>query len=422
MRRQVLSLLILSVLLGSGLSYGQERGGFNLDNFITEVLERNPSIMGAEQDWLATQRTPDRVGSYEDPMITYTRWLSTPETRVGPQTNVFMLNQRIPFPGKLGKMEDMAWEDATATGEKYQLTRRDVVLMAKQLYYELFRVDASLRVIDDYLQLLKNFLSVAETKYTTGEGIQANVLKTQVELTTVLERQINFRAMRQGLVARINALRDRPESTQVTSVNEVEVSMLIVQDSALVRYALEARQEIGIAQAMVRKSNLAQDLAHLDYYPNFTFGVSYVTIPSGFSMSAKEDGKDPYSVSLGINLPIMLGKRSAAVEETKAVHAASELRLRNVRNMITSEVSDLVSQLRESEQSLAIYQEGLLSQTQSSLESAMSAYQTGKIEYMNLLDAFRMLLQVKLGYIGEQSRYGKTMASLEKAVGGRLPG
>jgi len=420
MRLRVLSLLTLFVILLPTAGKGQEIEQFRLDSFITDVVERNPSIQGAEQEWIASQQRPSVVGSYDDPMITFTRWLSTPETRVGPQVNAFMLNQRIPFPGKLGKMENMAEEDANAAGERYSISRRDLIVMAKLAYYDLYRVDASLEILDEYLHLLNDFLAVAETQYTTGDGIQANVFKTQVEVSTILDKQVQFRAMRQGVIARINALRNRSQTTPVGRITAVDVNTLVVQDSVLVESALSARQELGIASAMIRKSESAQEFAELDYYPNFTLSAAYVTIPSGFS-PAPDAGKDPYSIGIGINIPIMFGRRNAAVEEAKATNAANTFRLANLQNNITSEVLDINSQVRESRQSLEIYRQGLLVQAQSSLESAMGAYQTGKIEYLSLLDAYRMILQVRLGYVNEQSRYGKVVAALERAGGGRLP-
>jgi cobalt-zinc-cadmium efflux system outer membrane protein len=57
-------------------------------------------------------------------------------------------------------------------------------------------------------------------------------------------------------------------------------------------------------------------------------------------------------------------------------------------------------------------------QSQSALESALSAYSTGKLDFLNLLDSERMLLQARLAYVEQQSNYQKTLAALERAVGG----
>ncbi|MCH8874024.1 TolC family protein, partial [candidate division KSB1 bacterium] len=66
-------------------------------------------------------------------------------------------------------------------------------------------------------------------------------------------------------------------------------------------------------------------------------------------------------------------------------------------------------------------EQGLLVQAESSRESAMASYGTGKLDFLNLLDAERMLLNLNLGYRKEQANYQKQLAALERAVGGELP-
>ena len=61
-----------------------------------------------------------------------------------------------------------------------------------------------------------------------------------------------------------------------------------------------------------------------------------------------------------------------------------------------------------------------MTQAESSLESALSSYRTGKLDFLDLLDAERMLLNLNLGYVKEQAGYQKYVAALEKAVGGEF--
>ena len=82
----------------------------------------------------------------------------------------------------------MAKQNALAEEQRYHASIRDVVFKVKQAYYDLYWVDRSIGTLNQYLALLQDFTWIAEQKYATGQGIQANVLKSQVEISSTIER------------------------------------------------------------------------------------------------------------------------------------------------------------------------------------------------------------------------------------------
>jgi outer membrane protein TolC len=94
----------------------------------------------------------------------------------------------------------------------------------------------------------------------------------------------------------------------------------------------------------------------------------------------------------------------------------------NLENKVRAEIRDINYRLELSDRTLDLYEQGLMAQAESSLQSALASYTTGKLDFLNLLDAERMLLNLNLGYIKEQASYQKQIAELERAVGGKLQG
>lgn len=408
------------LLLFPSLVFGQNGQAPVLDDLISEALLSNPGLEAVEQRWQASRQLRPQMSSYDDPMFSYTRWLRSPETRVGPQENVLMFSQRIPFPGKLGVKGKFADEIAGADEAQYKATARDVVFNVKRAYYDLYRVDQSLRILDDYLVLLRNFTRVAEQKYVTGEGIQASVLKSQVEISMILDRKLSFERQRAGIVARINALRDRPADTPMGRAATIDPGRYTMPESLVVQYALAARQELHAADARIRQSEFGVRLAHLAYKPDFNVQASYISVPKKSSQFS-DSGKDAFSIMVGVNIPIRLKRRRAAVSEANARVEANRLTRENIENTVSAEIMDFYFQMKNTATTLDLYDQGLILQAESSLESALSAYQTGKLNFLDLLDAERMLLQVRLGYAREQSNYARSLAALEWAAGGELP-
>lgn len=401
----------------TGASDLKTKAPVSLNYLIQEAAQNNPAIQAAEKRYLAFLNIPSQVSTLPDPMLSYTRWIENVETRVGPQENVFMLTQRIPFPGKLGLKGEIANQDAEAAQYHLSAVRRDVIFKVKTTYFNLYKVDRSKQILDQYLDLLRDFAQVATTRYSTGQGIQAQVLKAHVEISNIIVKQLNFDKMRTGVVTRMNALLDQPVNAPIGLVVVIDSCRIQLNENQLLQRALAQRQELLANQSMIRKAEFAKRLAKKNYYPDFNIQATYITIPK-VNNSFSDSGKDPFGILVGINLPIWLGGRKAGVNQAEENILAQNLSYENLMNHVQAEVADLIFQIKTLAEILDLYEQGLLTQAESSLQSAIAAYQTGKLDFLNLLDAERMLLQLRLAYTNEQANYCKQVAALERAVGG----
>lgn len=388
-----------------------------LNDLIKQALQNNPAIKAAERRWRAAQTRPSQVSTLPDPVFSYTRFGESVETRVGPQEQVFSLSQRLPFPGKLSSKELVSQKEALIEQQKFEMVKRDVVYQVKAAYYDLYRIDHSLEVLDNYLAVLEDFTQVAQVKYATGQGIQANVLKAQVEISDVIKRRIDFDKMRQSVSARLNALLGRSQERGLPVVMTVDTQRVTIDETALLARAKQNRQEIHALNAGIAKTQYMRRLAKRNFWPDLNVQANLIDVSEGMS-SAPDAGKNAWSVMLGINLPIWFGQRQAAVREADELTAANRESLEDTENKIAAEIRDLVVQVRLAERALELYEQGLLTQAETSLESALASYRTGNLDFMSLLDAERMLLNLNLGYVKEQAHYRKQLAALERATGG----
>ncbi|MEE9169946.1 MAG: TolC family protein [bacterium] len=423
LRTLIMLLLLPGGILGEASAQTTDDLDFSadvkLENLIAVASQNNPAIQAAEKRYRAFLNIPDQVSTLPDPMLSFTRWIENVETRVGPQENVFMLSQRIPFPGKLGLKGKIAGQDAEAARHQLSAVRRDVIFKVKMTYYSLYRIDRSLQILEQYLDLLRDFAQVATTKYATGQGIQAQVLKAHVEISNVIAKQLSFEKMRTGVGAAMNALLDRPSHSPIALVAEIDSSRIQLNEDRLLERAVAERQELLANQSMIQKAEFATSLAKKNYYPDFNIQATYITVPKVNDMFP-DSGKDPFGIMFGINIPIWLGARKAGVRQADENFSAQRLKYENLMNQVEAEIADITFQIKTTGETLDLYERGLLIQAESSLKSATAAYQTGKLDFLNLLDAERMLLQLRLAYTNEQANYFKQIAALERAIGGNL--
>lgn len=395
-----------------------EAASFSLADLIQEARERSPEVLAAEAEWLAAKKRVWADSSLPDPMAGYDVMGSMVETRVGPQKNRFMIEQEIPFPGKLLEKARMALDEAKAAHQRYQAIDRDVTNKLTKLYYELYFIDASLGVIEEVKGLLKQFEGVARSRYAGVEGSQRDVAKAQSEVSMSLERIFLLKQEREIVAAMLNALLDRDPFTPVGRAALPEKPGLVPPLVDLVNLTLQNRQEIKEMEAMVSKSRHAKRLAKLAYIPDLKVGFEYTRVGSGSTMEAPDmDGRDSWMFPLRINIPLWQNRIIPEIQEAQKRKEASEARLLGARNTAFYEVKEAYHRFETAIKITELYETAVIPQAKLALASDRAAYEAGKSDFLNLVDSERVYLNAKLNHIQFYTEALKSYADLVRATG-----
>lgn len=394
-----------------------------LRDYVLDALGRNPSIQeAAARSRAALQRVP-QVTSLPDPSLTIAQSIITPETRVGSQLNTFTLTQAYPWFGKRELRGEVAGQEAAASQEMYRARQRQVIADVKTAFYNLAYVDAAIRISREESALLDHYEQLARTRYATGQGLQHAVIKIQAEITTVTNRLQILSQQRETLAARLNTLRDRPPEEAVPELDALASIPAVALDlTSLYRLGEDHRQELLASRALVRRDEKAVDLAKKDYRPDLMFGVSYANIIGRDVVPAPVDnGKNALVFSVGLTLPIWRDRYAADVQQAAENLSAQQQGTSALVNEIQFAIRDQVVRVQTLADQTALFDKVLIPQADESLKSTESAYETGQVGVLDLLDSERVLLQVRLGNARQRADYLLALTALERAVGTRFP-
>ena len=116
------------------------------------------------------------------------------------------------------------------------------------------------------------------------------------------------------------------------------------------------------------------------------------------------------------------GKTNCAgvIEEAMAEIKVAKANRENMRTMIQREIGESFAKAEAFKRSVELYREGLLSQAELSFRTALAAYQTGRAEFVSLLEARRALREAQMGYYRSLVGLLQNLADLERAVGREL--
>lgn len=417
--RKVFSAALIWILIGgSALGVSQERSEKKviLSDIIQEALERNPLIKSAYEDWQASLEKVPQVKSLPDPMLSFSLFGQSIETRLGPQRNKISLSQQVPFFGKLSLRGKVADRGASILEEQYSKVKADIVLSVKLSYYSLYWFDKVIQISQEEKDVLRRLSRIAQKKYETGRASQQDVLKAQLEISKVEDKILNLRQGKKAVVTALNSLLNRAPDSSVGEVEEPAISPFEMDIERLYQLAEGGRPELRKAQRLVERNEESLKLAKKNYYPDFKLMFDYVDIGGGTTTHIK-DGRDAWMGSIGINIPIWRKKLHAAEAEVALELRASQESYQDIKNDTFSKINELYHEVKTGEEQITLYKYSLLPQAEQAFKASEVGYLAGKVDFLNLLDSERMVLAIKSGFHKSISDFGKSLARLERVVG-----
>jgi outer membrane protein TolC len=387
----------------------------SVDALIQQVLARNPTLAQMVAAWQAASARYPQVTSLDDPMLAVTLGPQTYfSNTVNPAYRV-NIQQKFPFPGKLGLRGQVAQAEASAAGLDVDDMRLQLVQSAQDAFYEYYLADRSLEVNAENLRLLKRFRENAKTRYENNLVPQQDFLQADVEIGRENERRLALEEMRHIVIARINTLMHLPpDSPLPPPPNRLSVSESLAEAKELRATALSRRPDLQALAKRIDADQAALALANKEFYPDFTPFAMYDRFMGNNSQS------QPLAMMIGVsvNLPVRRDRRFAAVEEAQARLNQRRAELERQIDQVNFQVQEAYEKVYKSEQAVRIYEKTILPAAKLNVEAAQSAYETGKIPFLSLIEAQRNIVTLRDRYYEAVADYFRRWATLERVIGG----
>jgi len=410
---QSLKRMFVSGVLFLGLSIvGVPVLATGLDDLVLEALNNNPDLAAMKARWEQNSYRAPQVGSLNDPILSLT--LSNyPHDDFSRDTtpmtgNEVKLAQMFPFPGKLENRSALAqeqakWFKAAYYDSHYQLARK-----VKDAWYRLYFKQMAIGVVERNMKLVDDIIRLTEVRYETGSGLQQDVLKAQVKRSRLMDQLISLQQQKRVIEAELNRLLNRPAGTFEVP-GKLNLPRTEITLDEFQRSGVEKRPMNAAYQALVKRYRYQKKLAALDDYPDVTLWGSWRFRDSNLP----DEGTDFVSAGVSFNLPVYREKRRAAVAEADAALRMAEYQTMGFRSSVSESIQKAYARMQETLEQSELYSEGIIPQTSQSFQSALGAYQVGKVAFVSLLDALMTTFKAEMDYYRVSSEYLRSLAWLE---------
>lgn len=416
-------ILFLSIYLTTFIVYAEKNSVISiteqttLEGYINYALLNNPGIRAAYNRWKSSHEVIRQVKSLPDPKLNFAYFIKEVETRVGPQKGKIGFMQMFPWFGKLALRGDIAYEMSEIRKERIQKLKLKLTYKFKKAWYELYYINRALLIIEENQQLLEYLEGVMRVKYTTGQASHSNLIKVQVELDKLRDLYSTTADMRQPVIAQLNSLLNREPNKQVFTPSVIDKYPIYMSKKEIVKKLRRNNPDLKIVDHKIKRDKTRIKLARKNYYPDISLGLDYIFTEKSLMPDVKDNGKNPLVAMMSINIPLRFSKYNAALKEAQLSQRAEELQRKQRENQLIAKVEMSFFKIKNADRKISLYKDSLIPKAEKAFAVTQSAFESGKVDFMNLIDSQRILLGFSLAYERSLTTFNQTTAELEMFIG-----
>ena len=377
-----------------------------LSNYLQFAIVSQPQVRAAYFDWAASVERITVERSLPDPKLTLQAYIQDVLTSLMPG-----LMQDFPGPGKLKAAGNAATAESRTKYFAFETAALETAFAVKQAFYQLWFLDEKIRINRETLDLLADLEKSARTQNEVGKVTLQDVYRAQIEQDRLVTEISNLEDSRRPLTAQfkgaLGLTRDQPDPAPPAGF---ETTPLDLNGDELLDTAFARNPRLKAMEAEVRLAEASMAVAHKSKVPDFSAGLQAEVYSPPF-----------YWPQASMSLPIWRDKIAAQIAAARADKRAAEARLTSGQITVTVDFAMKTYAYREATRDLALLQEKLIPKARKSLEIARAGYLAGQIDFFNLTDAGRTLLNFQLEEVEARARREIILADLSLSIAGIAP-
>ena len=382
---------------------------------VTDIaLRSRAEVAAANARAEALAQRPAIVSALEDPMVSpsidhYPFDMMEEEGGGRRYDWSVTVEQRFPLSGVRGYRRAAAHADAQRAKAVANGTELDVVLEAQRSYFMLLERRRMQSVIEEQLRLARQLVSASSSRYSSGTGLQADVLRAEVEVARVQSAQQSLAAQIRAAEAMLNTSLGRPAQDRVPELQYSGRYDEPLPVAAALDRALRSRPELIAGATEVDRAVAEIDVMRSMYKPMATVRVGRAS-----TMAEGPGGM----VMIGVSVPIWRERLRSGVAEAKAMERMAYADLEAMRRMVEGEAMAARESVSAARTQVLVLESEVMPRALAATDSALSAYASGQGTLVSVIESARALWEVQAEQVMADSALGEAWARLERSIGG----
>ncbi|MBJ7882600.1 TolC family protein [Gelidibacter salicanalis] len=301
--------------------------------------------------------------------------------------------QMLPWFGTISARENYAASMADAQFVEVTIAKRKLALSVSQFYYLLYDIRAKQEVLDKNIALLETYERLALTSLEVGKASAVDVLRLQIRQNELQQEVEVLTQQNKGIQAAMNSLMNRQYDKEVSVVSALEIP----EDDNFYSYeSLSVNPELLKYDKLYESIEQSELLNQKESGPMVGFGVEYINLEN--SPMITSSFKDMVMPMLSVSIPIFNTKYKSQTKQNELRKQEIQSQKDERLNVLKADLSKAISQRNQSRIKFNT-QEQNLKQAEDAEEILIKNYETGTINFNDVLDIQELQLKFQMAQI-----------------------
>src|SRR5690554_1422677 len=387
------------ILLASLLVFTWSSQGQQLETYIEEAIQNNPNIQAVEkQHAIATERISE-VNALPNTEFSAGYMFGKEEMPMMWQGE-FSVMQMLPWFGTISAREQYATAVADADFLEIDIAKRKIAMTLSQSYYRLYEIAKKQEVLDSNIQLLQVYEQMALTSVEVGQASAVSVLRLKLRQNDLLEKK---EVLEQDYAAELTVFNTIMNRDKVENIAIIDSLIIPGSDAAIDFERLNLHPELTKFEQLNNVVSQADALNKKESAPQLGVGMEYMYFT---------EMPDMVMPMVSISIPIFNKKYKSISRQNKLKYEALDIQKQAIQNSLTSALQTAIRSRNAARIRLET-QDKNLKDAGNATEILFKNYETGTIDFREVLDVQELQLQFQLSRIEAIGDYFKQTSIIE---------
>lgn len=372
-----------------------------LQAYIQEAEKNNPEIQAYELRYNIAEEKVNEADWIPNTEFSAGYFVSEPETRTGAQRARFSARQMLPWFGTITARENYASSMADTEYVDIAIAKRKLALSVAQSYYVLYDILGKQKVLEENIQLVKTYEKLALTSVEVGKASAVDVLRLQIRQNELQQQKEVLAEAYLGEQRLFNKLLHREAATAVTVIEELS---LPPDDAMYIENALTLNPELLTYDKLYESIAQSELVNKAERSPVIGFGFDYVPVSERPEMNFSDNGKDIFMPMVSVSIPIFNKKYASISKQNELKQLEITAQKEHRINVLESAFAKAISQRNQARIKYKTQSKNL-KQASDAEEILIKNYETGTIDFNDVLDIQELQLKFQMNQISAITTY-----------------
>jgi cobalt-zinc-cadmium efflux system outer membrane protein len=372
-----------------------------LQSYIEEAGANNPTIQAFDLRYKIAQEKVNRADWLPNTEFGFGYFVSRPETRTGAQRARFSVKQMLLWFGTIAVRENYANSMAETEFVEITIAKRKLALSIAQNYYRLYEIRAKQVVLEENIQLLETYEQLALNSVTVGKASAVDVLRLQIRQNEIQQKK---EILEEAFVAEQVAFNNLLNRNGNMVIQVFDSLMIPQEDSLYSNGELSLNPELLKFDKLYESVAKSELLNQIEQKPMIGFGLDYIPVTQRPAMDFSDNGKDILMPMVTLSVPIFNNRYKSVSKQNQLRQQEIQTKKEERLNVLETALAVAFSKRNQARIKYNT-QEKNLKQAENAEEILIKSYETGTIDFNDVLDIQELQLRFQLQQVEAMREY-----------------